>query len=110
MIPKYSEGDQVVIFQFQRSGKKVPVVVTVGEVLSWKRLCRREGKVHYQCIRKITDATGNIDQAAEENFHKISVLEEWETGWKVVQKVKNTLKKEGVIGGTIYYKGSIYLI
>lgn len=96
------------------NGNRADIYV-VGEIEGWFKICdRQSGKSRIECCRRFYDSvpTSSYDPGirVEDEYTKLSKLEEWKAGHKVILRIKKALKIDGVIGAVIAYGGKSYRV
>lgn len=107
---KFKTGEQVVKWNGNR-----PDIYVVGEIAGWLKVCdRQSGKSRVECCRRFYDSvpTSSFDPMIkiEDEYSKLSKLEEWKVTHKAVLHIRKALKIDGVIGAVIAYGGKSYRV
>lgn len=110
--PVFKKGD--VVWNNDKYSRGNPIhTFKVGKVVGWKQSsgCNKNTgePMQLEAIREFTETeTGLVNEASEALFKPMSDLEKWEEGKVAVLAARKTMKKSGIVGGTIFYAGKAY--
>jgi len=110
--PAFKEGQEVVLvgINYERNLQRVEYFIA-GPITGWQKTCLRRSKnEEVICHRTFVDVKGHYDEYSESQFMGLTDLAKWKVTHKLITKLRNQLKAEGILGVTILFRGKAYKV